>query len=79
MNFDFRKLVLTKTLAVTFVLLILLGNFMFVPRVFGGRVPDYIAALFNILIYLSIFQAIALVSIIIFKTYLSRSESDDEY
>ena len=78
MQFDFRKLLLTKTLAVTFIILILLGNYMMVPRIFGGEIPHIVSIVFNILIYLAIIQALALVLTIIWKSYVSSEDAEDD-
>lgn len=78
MKFNFRKLLITKTLAITFVLLILLGNFMLVPRLFGRPLSAEVGLVFNILIYLSIIQSFILVGIVAWKSYFTGEDDSDD-
>ena len=78
MKFNFRKLFITKTLAISFILLILMGNFMLVPRLFGKGISPEIGLIFNILIYLTVLQSFILLITIIWKSYFSEEEDQDD-
>lgn len=78
MKFDFRNLLITKTLSLTFVVLILMGNFMLVPRLFGKTISAELGLVFNILIYLSILQSLVLLITIIWKSYFSEEDEHDD-
>ncbi len=78
MKFNFRNLLITKTLALTFVLLILMGNFMLVPRLFGKTISPELGLVFNILIYLSILQSFGLLITIIWRSYFFEEEDQDD-
>ena len=51
---------------------------MMVPRIFGGEIPHIVSIVFNILIYLAIIQALALVLTIIWKSYVSSEDAEDD-
>ena len=78
MKFNFRDLLVTKTLAVTFIVLILMGNYMLVPRLFGKEPSQVLGLIFNILIYLSVIQSLILVAIISWKSYLNQEDDPDD-